>query len=78
MPDSVETLGTQAFREIGYGIYFQFSNTLKTIGSKVFSGLGLTDVYLPDSVEYIGDLAFQYAGIKRLKLPANPNLQLGQ
>lgn len=74
MPDSVETIGEQAFRQIGYGIYMQYSNNLKTLGTKSMTGDGFTDVYLPDSVEYIGPHCFSYSGIQRLRLPNNPSL----
>lgn len=78
MPDSVETIGEQAFRQIGYGIYIQYSNNLKTLGTKSMTGDGFTDVYLPDSVEYIGPYCFSYSGIQRLRLPNNPNLSFGE
>lgn len=75
MPDSVIEIQWQAFRQIGYGnIYIQFSENLKTIGGKSIVGIGLGDVWLPDSLEYIGELSFSYTGIQRLRLPNNPNL----
>lgn len=78
MPDSVETIGEQAFRQIGYGIHMQYSNNLKTLGTKSMTGDGFTDVYLPDSIEYIGPHCFSYSGIQRLRLPNNPNLSCGE
>jgi hypothetical protein len=55
-------------------IYIQFSENLKIIGGKSIVGIGLGDVWLPDSLEYIGELSFSYTGIQRLRLPNNPNL----
>lgn len=62
MPDSVETICYDAFRNCSRLRKIRFSENLKYIGDYAFGHLddctSLTEVILPDSLEYIGDGAF--------------------
>jgi hypothetical protein len=83
MPDSVTFIGYQSFRCAGWGrdfkgIYFQFSNALRETSYQSFTDMGLTDVWLPDALESIGDKCFLWASLDRIHLPNNPNLKFGK
>ena len=77
IPASVTSIGESAFRhyeEIYGGISklkFENNSRLKTIGKSAFSGNNYLNqyLYLPDSVESIGDYAFQETGIDYIEFP---------
>lgn len=70
MPDSIETVGDNAFADCTSLWSVSFSGSLRSIGAYAFSNTGLYDVELPDSLREIGEGAFYgNSGIERIKIP---------
>ncbi len=59
VPDTVKTIGAQAFEGCNNLYHIKLSNDLTTIGDKAFYGCGnLVDITIPSTVTYIGSSAF--------------------
>ena len=58
IPESVETIGNDAFRYCGRLTTVEIPDSVKTIGSNAFAHCSLTKVTIGDSVGIIGDDAF--------------------
>lgn len=59
MPDTITTIGMQAFQKCEDMAYIRFSNNLKTIKSTAFNGCsGLSSIDLPSSLINLGGAAF--------------------
>ncbi|MFR1255416.1 MAG: leucine-rich repeat domain-containing protein [Eubacterium sp.] len=71
----VERIGHNAFGEFAKLNSVKFPNTLKKIDAYAFGSTPIYYVYLPDSVKYIGESAFdmdgEERGIVKLKLSRN-------
>ena len=63
LPDTIISIGNEAFRESGYITYLKLSNNLRTIGNYAFKGsLSLSELYIPATVTNIGTGALQAPG----------------
>ena len=74
MPDSVTSVGDNAFNGCIKLTSVTLSSNLRTIGASAFYGCRvLTSVTMPDSMESIGSAAFSYcSGLVNVTLPDNP------
>lgn len=59
VPDTVKTIGAQAFEGCSNLYHIKLNNTITTIGDKAFYGCrNLADITIPQTVTYIGSNAF--------------------
>lgn len=71
-PESVTTVGDSALRNCRYSGDLSFGSTLLRIESQAFAhAYYIKSIQLGESVEYIGDQAFNGFGVKNLVLPAS-------
>lgn len=56
--EGIEVIGEASFAELNELIYVHFPSTLKRIEKGAFAFTGLTDIEIPESVDYIGPDAF--------------------
>lgn len=71
-PESVTTVGDSALRNCHYSGNLSFGSTLLRIESQAFAhAYYIKSIQLGESVEYIGDQAFNGFGVKNLVLPAS-------
>ena len=71
IPDSVNSIGRDAFYGCTGMASVTFPNSVTTIGERAFSVCGLTSVNIGSSVNFIGDYAF--SGCRRLTSVSIPN-----
>ena len=73
VPSSVEEIGAQAFSTTPLTqVRFAENSRLRLIGGKAFSDcVSLESISLPESLEAIGDMAFQNAGLREVAIPAS-------
>ena len=83
IPDSVVTIGNQAFGACSSLKNVDFGGSVKSIGKLAFAGTPsmpapiIESMVLPDSVESVGVAAFQYCTkLSNLKLPNNENFTI--
>ena len=70
LPDTMNTVGVDAFNSNKMLSKINIPNSVKTIGAWAFSGAtSLTSIELPDGLETIGFGAFRYSGLKSLTIP---------
>jgi len=76
IPNSITTIGNNAFSGVNYGIGGSshltsviIPNSVTTIGSNAFSYNELTSVIIPNSVKSIGNGAFQYNQLTNIAIP---------
>lgn len=67
-PDTLTTIGDSAFESTFVFFSLEFPHSLKHIGSKAFKGCYKFpgNITIPNSVEYVGDYAFDYSSLKTL------------
>ena len=58
IPDTVVSIGDNAFKNARFNTTYNFHYGLQTIGAGAFSGAGLVSVTIPNSVTSIGENAF--------------------
>ncbi len=73
MPETITEIDGYVFNSNPNISGIVFSKNLKTIGMSQFYGAtGLSDIYFPDALEYLGDMAFFFnSSIKSIRLPNN-------
>lgn len=70
IPDSVKTIGGEAFKNNTRITKVTFNNGLTSIGNGAFSGCeNLTEIALPDTLQIIDDDAFYNCKITSVKIP---------
>lgn len=69
LPNSVVTIGSEAFEDCYSLEEVAFGNSLKSIGCCAFSDTKLSSLTLPDALETIGDWAFYKTALTTLTLP---------
>ena len=68
-PDSLVTIGDQAFSTCSNLSYIKIGKYVTTIGNLAFAACPkLTNVVIPNFVTSIGQMTFQYSGLKSIKL----------
>ena len=70
LPESLETIGSYAFRNNSSLKSVNIPAKVKTIESNAFYNCGLTDLAIPEGVQTIGDYAFSGNSLKNLTLPS--------
>ena len=72
VPASVETVMNASFRKCGLTeVTFAKGSKLKKIESLAFADNSLTDINLPEGIEFIGSQAFGDNGFKEINVPAS-------
>ena len=69
LPDSLEIIGYEAFRGAENLIEIEIPNSVKSIGSGVFSHTGLKEIKLPDSIKTIGRYVFAHSDLNQIDFP---------
>lgn len=69
MPDSVKSIGSDAFSGFMNGISLELPPQLESIGASAFEGTSMTSVTLPSKLKSIGNLAFCSCGINDVIIP---------
>lgn len=69
LPDSVKTVGNNAFRGCTSLRSVTLGSDIKGIGQLAFADTAISDVVLPDSLEAIGYGAYRGAPVERIVLP---------
>lgn len=78
MPDTITSIGIQAFSGCEYLVEIQFSNQLKSIGDYAFQGCKLLQtVALPDTLTEVGVGAFANTSLEEIAMPAKLDLKIG-
>ena len=78
LPSKLATIGMYAFANCTKlaSVDFNGNTTLKGIGSHAFEYCtALTEITLPDSLEYTGQYTFQYSGLTRIDLSKYTNMK---
>ena len=74
IPDSVTSIGNNAFHNCSSLGSVTIGNSVTSIGNKAFKSTGLTSIAVPDSVTSIGDDALSYcSSLTSVTLPTNSN-----
>jgi hypothetical protein len=68
LPSSVTRIGKYAFKSIN--VVFAENSKLKIIDDCAFSNVAISELILPEGVEYIGKEAFMYTGLTMLSIPS--------
>jgi hypothetical protein len=68
LPDSLEDLGSEVFRNCGSLVSVEFGGSLVSIGDNAFESSGLKTLELPDSLQTIGYRAFAGTSLETLEL----------
>lgn len=72
IPSTVESIGENAFRNVGIINSVSFSEGLVSIGNNAFNGSRhFTKLTIPSTVEYIGDYAFYGTAVESVALSDN-------
>lgn len=71
IPDSVTSIGEQAFREASGLASVVIGSGVTSIGNYAFAGTAITLVTIPASVTSIGNHAFQGTGLTSVTIPAS-------
>jgi hypothetical protein len=71
LPDSIETIGNNAFEYTTSLTNIVIPNSVKKIGYNAFSNSGLIEIIIPDSVESIGMGAFENNNLRSIVIPAS-------
>jgi hypothetical protein len=71
LPDTIETIGDNAFEYTTSLTNIAIPNSVKTIGNRAFSNSGLIELNIPDSVESIGPGAFENNNLTSVVIPVS-------
>lgn len=74
LEEGIEKIGHCAFNGCTKLAHVEFPQSLREIKQAAFSGIGMTEVYVSDGVNFIGNYAFRSETLRDLHLPRDAKL----